>query len=179
MTTQHTHQSSYRERLIEHLFLGELLKLSWLTDGCALEISKPEVDNSGYDVVAEARGILRHIQLKASLLGGATQEQTVQLKLATKPSGCVVWVFFDPDTLKLGPFLYFGGAVPGTPMPSLDELKTAEHTKWNRYAETAQGTKAPRLNLRVLRKPSFTNVSSIEELYQQLFGPAGDPAQLE
>jgi len=42
---QHYLKSSFREKLIEHLFIGELLKLSWLEGGCALEIAKPEVDN--------------------------------------------------------------------------------------------------------------------------------------
>jgi len=45
----HFLNSSYREKLIEHLFVGELLKLSWANKGLSLEVSKPEVDNSGYD----------------------------------------------------------------------------------------------------------------------------------
>ena len=46
---KHSEQSSYREKLIEHLFIGELLKLSWTNGDCQLEVGKPEVDNSGYD----------------------------------------------------------------------------------------------------------------------------------
>src|SRR5690606_26678810 len=102
---QHTHSSSYRERLIEHLFLGELLKVSWLLDSCSLEVSKPEVDNSGYDAIAEARGHVRHIQMKASVEGSKTATHNVHLKLASKPSGCVVWIYFNPDTMQLGPYL--------------------------------------------------------------------------
>lgn len=64
--SQHFLQSSYREKLIEHLFIGELLKYSWAKRGCALAIAKPEVDNGGYDVVAEDRNVVRHIQLKAA-----------------------------------------------------------------------------------------------------------------
>ena len=51
---QHTEKSSFREKLIEHLFIWELLKLSWKKGNCEIEISKPEVDNSGYDLLAEA-----------------------------------------------------------------------------------------------------------------------------
>lgn len=172
MTTQHTHLSSYRERLIEHLFLGELLKLSWHTDGCSLEIAKPEVDNSGYDVVAEAQGIVRHVQLKTSVLGGGTKVQNVHMRLASKPSGCVVWIYFHPDTLQLGPFLYFGGETPGAAMPSLAHRKTAVHSKWSKDADTEAASKAQRPNLRVLPKGSFTRFDTVAELYQQLFGPA-------
>jgi hypothetical protein len=52
VVTQHTENSSYREKLIEHLFVAELLKLSWLHHRCAIEVAKPEVDNSGYDLIA-------------------------------------------------------------------------------------------------------------------------------
>ena len=70
--TQHTDNSSYREKLIEHLFVGELLKLSWQNHDCSLEIAKPEIDNSGYDLIAEVNGLVRHIQLKTSFIGGKT-----------------------------------------------------------------------------------------------------------
>ena len=74
---QHSEHSAYREKLIEHLFVGELLKLSWRLHGCSLEVAKPEVDRSGYDLVAEANGVVRHIQLKASIIGGSTANQAV------------------------------------------------------------------------------------------------------
>ena len=38
--TEHSLHSSYREKLIEHLLIGELLKLSWKTKNFSLEISK-------------------------------------------------------------------------------------------------------------------------------------------
>ena len=161
--TQHTEHSSYREKLIEHLFVGELLKLSWLHHGCSIEIAKPEVDNSGYDIIAEAKGLVRHIQIKTSIIGGKTASQKVHTKLAEKPSGCVVWIYFNEGTMELGPFLYFGGK-PGSPMPSLSEHKVARHTKGNK-----DGFKAERQNLRVLPKRSFKRLDSIEGIYAQLF----------
>jgi len=62
----HSEHSSFREKLIEHLFIGELLKLSWMGFGCTLEVASPEVDNGGYDLIVEDNGVVRHIQLKAS-----------------------------------------------------------------------------------------------------------------
>jgi len=93
--TQHSENSSYRENLIEHLFVTELLKMSWLHHRCSLEVAKPEVDNSGYDLIAETMGLVRHIQLKTSIVGGTTASQKIHTKLAEKPSGCVVWIYFD------------------------------------------------------------------------------------
>ncbi len=161
--TQHTENSSYREKLIEHLFVAELLKLSWLHHSCSLEIAKPEVDNSGYDLIVEAMGTVRHVQLKTSILGGKAAFQKIHTRLAEKPSGCVVWIYIDEKTLDLGPFLFFG-AEAGKPLPSLADRKVARHTKGNK-----DGIKAERQNIRVLPKGSFTKIESIEDLYTQLF----------
>lgn len=40
--------SSFREKLLEHLFVGEILKISWLNGKCDLEIATREVDNQGF-----------------------------------------------------------------------------------------------------------------------------------
>ncbi|MCF6362736.1 MAG: hypothetical protein L3J88_05205 [Gammaproteobacteria bacterium] len=162
--SKHTEQSSYREKLIEHLFVGELLKLSWQNGDCQLEIAKPEVDNSGYDIIAENNNLVRHIQLKASYIGGKTNRQKVHIKLAQKPSGCVVWVYFNEKTLELGPFYYFGGA-PGEPLPDISGAKVARHTKGDQ-----DGYKAERPNIRQLNKGDFIRHDSIQEIYTELFG---------
>ncbi len=161
--SQHTESSSYREKLIEHLFAGELLKLSWLKNGCELEISKPEVDNAGYDLVGEVPGIIRHIQVKTSVIGGSTASQKVHLRLCGKPSGCVVWIYFDETTLTLGPFLYFGAAA-GQRLPAVDGLKVAKHTKGNK-----DGLKAERPNIRVVPKRLFESIPTIDGIYAKLF----------
>lgn len=165
------HQSVYREKLLEHLLLGELLKLSWKRGLADLEISLPAIDRSGYDVLLEAQGIPRHIQLKSSARRATTAVQKIHLDLSRKPSGCVVWTLFDPDTLELGPFLFFGGA-PGTPLPSLEGFRVARHTKGDK-----DGVKAFRPNLREVPKGRFTALPTVEALFEALFGPpATDPS---
>lgn len=161
--SQHYLNSSFREKLIEHLLVGELLKLSWQNGDCSLEVSKPEVDNSGYDIIAEANGVIRHVQLKASYQGATTARQKVHTDLAMKPSGCVLWVYFDEETLSLGPFLLFSNP-PGQPLPSLDGLKVARHTKGN-----AEGEKLKRPAIRVIPKGRFEEIEGVEALYEALF----------
>lgn len=163
-TDLNTHQSVYREQLLEHLLIGELLKHSWLHHDATLEVSQPSIDRAGHDIVLEANGVTRHVQLKTSAQNGTATSQKIHISLARKPSGCVVWVKFDPTTLKLGPFYFYGGA-PGTPMPAIDNLKMAKHTKGN-----AQGVKAERPNLRILPKSRFAPVVGIPDLYDVLFG---------
>ena len=162
---QSQYHSSFREKLIEHLLIGELLKHSWRNGDCSLEISRPEVDRAGYDLVAEHRGCLRHIQLKGAGTGAKAAKQKVHVGLSEKPSGCVVWVFFDHDSLALGPFLFFGGE-PGQSLPDLKSYSVAKHTKAN-----AQGVKAERPNHRDVPKSAFQQLDTIEELWFKLFEP--------
>ena len=161
---QHFIRSSYRERLIEHLFVGELLKHSWLERGCRLEVGRPEVDNSGYDLIVEEDGVIRHLQLKASSREARTAKQNVHTALGIKPSGVVVWIQFDAETLELGPFLVFGGS-SGEPLPDLSGFKVARHTKG-----TAEGIKAERPAIRQVPKSHFTKYESAVEVYEALFG---------
>jgi hypothetical protein len=158
------HQSVYRERLLEHLLVGELLKYSWLHAGATLEVSQPSIDRSGHDVVLEANGVTRHLQLKSSSHVAQTPAQKVHLGVAKKPSGCVVWTRFDRSTMNLGPFLFFGGE-PSLPLPPLDAFKVAKHTKGNN-----DGIKKERPNLRVVRMSQFREIADIPALYVALFG---------
>lgn len=160
---RHTKHSSFREKLIEHLLIGELLKLSWEKYNCQIEISKPEVDNSGYDILVEANNILRHIQLKTSYIGSTTSYQKVHVKLGDKPAGCIVWIYFDVETLSLGPFYYFGSD-RAKPLKSFIGSKVAKHSKGNK-----DGVKAERPNIRVINKGQFKVHNDIESLYNVLF----------
>lgn len=160
----HINESVYRERLLEHLLIGELLKHSWLHHGAELEVSQPSIDRSGHDVVLEANGITRHVQLKASATGAATSVQKIHLGLAKKPSGCVIWMRFNPVDMSFGPFLLFAGK-PGEPLPSLEGFKVAKHTKGN-----AEGIKTERPNIRIVPISKFLRIHSIAELYTELFG---------
>jgi hypothetical protein len=162
--TLDTHQSVYRERLLEHLLIGDLLKYSWLHAGATLEVLQPSIDRSGHDVVLEANGVTRHLQLKSSSHVAKTLAQKVHLGLASKPSGCVVWTRFDRSTMKLGPFLFFG-AEPGLPLPPMDAFKVAMHTKGDK-----SGAKKERPNLRIVRKSQFREIADIPRLYIALFG---------
>lgn len=162
---EHNLYSSYREVLLEHLLSGEVMKHLWLRGNIRIETLKPQVDDAGYDLVLEANGVVRHVQLKSSHAGSSTSDVRVSLHLAKKPSGCVVWLWFDPNTLQLGPYLFFGNA-PGLPLPDIAGFKVAKHAKGN-----AEGVKLERPNMRVIPKNRFESLSSVSELVLRLFGP--------
>ena len=155
--------SSFRENMIEHMFIGELLKLSWKED-CSLEIARSEVDNGGYDLIAELNGIVRHIQLKASSAVAATSRQSININLTRKRSGCIVWILYDEKTLALKSFKFFGGK-PGEPLPSLADAPIGKHTKGN-----SEGVKNERPNIRSISKGKFHDIPNLVQLYRALFG---------
>ena len=171
-TTQDTLFSSYREILIEHLFVGEIMRRLWLRGIAQFEVLKPQVDDSGYDLVLEANGVVRHVQLKSSFDEAATGQVRASLKLLSKPSACLVWVRFDPKTVRLGPFLWFGSA-PGVPIPDITGFKVAKHTRAN-----SMGVKKERPNQRSIPKSRFEMIPDFDALVTKMFGafPVSDPA---
>jgi hypothetical protein len=162
----HSTNSSLREKLLEHIFIGDLLRSLWRQGITDIEVLRAEVDRGGYDLVLEANAcVLRHVQLKSSFRGATTDEVGINVNLATKPSGCVLWIEFDRATLELGPFLWFGGA-PGSPLPPLGS-KVGKHSKGN-----SLGQKKARPAIRIVSRKRFTVFSTIEEVATALFGPA-------
>ena len=43
-------ESSFREKLLEHVFVSELLQEAWLGRGQTMEVLRSEVDAAGYDL---------------------------------------------------------------------------------------------------------------------------------
>jgi hypothetical protein len=140
------------------------MKHLWKRGDWRLEILKPQVDDSGYDLVLEANSIIRHVQRKASFRGSTVRETSINMALATKPSGCVVFLRFDRETLDLGPFAFFGAA-PGKPLPDISALKVARHTKGN-----ALGVKSERPNIRTIPLSKFEKLDTIDQIVTRLFG---------
>lgn len=165
-TEQHSHRSSHRDALLEHLFAGEVMRRLWLRGNWRLEVLKPQVDDGGYDLVIEANRVVRHVQLKASYKGSTIRTSKVNSLLGAKPSGCVVFMWFDSDTLDLGPFGFFGGP-PGERLPDITGFNVARHTKGN-----AQGLKAERPNIRTVPLSAFGRLDSIDAVIDRLFGPS-------
>ena len=161
--------SSLRESIIEYLFVGEILKALWLENTTKVEVLKPQVDDAGYDLVIECKrssennhSSIRHIQLKSSHAGAKTSKVSISEKLGQKPNWCVIWIFFDPKTLRLGPFFWFPQS--GNSTPDMNKLKTTKHTKG-----TATGYKADRPGHHDVPKGKFDELKSIPDVIDKLF----------
>src|ERR1700722_20586259 len=112
----HFENSTLRERIVEHVFVGEALRTLWRYGVDDVELLRSEFDARGYDRVLARGRVVRHIQFKT----GTSKKPgpiSVSLALADKPSGCVLWIRVSRD-LEMKPFFWFGGR-PGDPLPTL------------------------------------------------------------
>lgn len=162
-TSAHSQDSSLREQALGHGFLAELLGLMWRDGRRDIEVLKSEVDRAGYDIVLEANGIIRHVQLKSSFIGSKVREVSVSTKLLTKPGGCVIWLEFDSDSLAIKKYLWFGGEA-GFALPELG-AKVSRHSKAN-----SKGQKLERPMHRVVGKGRFEPLPDINLLANGMFG---------
>ena len=146
------------EKLMEHIFLAEVLQECWFQRRQIIEVLRAEVDAAGYDIVLEAASKIRHVQLKASRQGGKTSKQTINTRLVDRVGGCVVWIAYQVDEEK-------GRA----------DLK---YRWWD--SETQDLPKTPgrnthtgkeRPNTFVLRKSDFELIGETGTLVDRLFGP--------
>ncbi len=159
--------STSREALVEHVFVAEVLQEAWFGREQLVEVLRSEVDAAGYDIVFECGLITRHVQLKASDAGGKTSRQTINTRLAEKPSGCLVWVVYRervPDHRLELSYLWFGGT-PGQPLPDLGQVVGRNPR-----------SKTLRPGTRVVSRARFEPVTSTAALVERLFGPAGHPS---
>jgi hypothetical protein len=163
---EESHSSSdsvLREKIVEHLFIGQLLRLIWSEGIRDIEVLKPEVDRAGYDIVVAVNGIVRHIQLKAMRKGGKRTRVDLSTRLTERRGGCVVWLVVDEASFELGPF-YWLGSEPHLPLV-LNSERVGRHTKGN-----AKGEKLERPMMRTLNRGDFTQFESMSELKKVLFG---------
>jgi hypothetical protein len=161
-TSNYIH-STLRERIVEHVFVGDALRLLWTRGVTDVEVLRSEFDAGGYDLVMSYKKIVRHIQLKTTLVDGKAAKINASLKLMEKPSGCIIWIFVT-SKLELHHYLWLGSA-PGQPLRDIEKLKLAKHTKGN-----AQGEKAERPQHRVVPRALFVELGSLDEVLEHLFG---------
>lgn len=75
----HSEHSSYREKLLEHLFIGAVLRHLWCQGITSAEFLRPEVDNGGYDLEIASNTVIRYIQLEV-LIQDVTGVQVLSLQ---------------------------------------------------------------------------------------------------
>lgn len=159
--------STLIEKALEHQLTGAIMA-RLLLRGQRYELLHGVCDRDGYDVVIEAGGVMRHIQLKAVVQGGKRASFSLSTRLATKPSGCAIWINWDPTTISFTDFRFFG-AGPGQPLPHLGD-RIPRNSRAN-----SKGAKGARPDHREIPAGRFMRLRDLDELVDQLFGRTPRP----
>jgi hypothetical protein len=164
MSTHNAHfeQSTLRERIVEHVFVGEALRTLWRLGVRDVEVLRSEFDAHGYDLVLDRGRVVRHIQFKTGTQKRPTRV-SIGLSLAEKPSGCVVWIKVSAD-LEMGPYFYFGAAA-GEPLPAIADFEIPRRATHNK-----EGVRPERQNHRLVPAARFIEFSDLEALLRRLLG---------
>lgn len=163
----HFRNSTLRERIIEHVFVGDALRTLWHQGVVDVEVLRSEFDAHGYDLVMARGRTVRHIQFKTGTTPKPGQVSVSQA-LAEKPSGCVIWIRVTAD-LGMGPFFWFGGT-PGEPLPPI-----ADYPHPLRPTHTKAGLRPPRQNHRTVPAAAFHRLDALPEVLGALFGNLSSP----
>ena len=158
----HSTHSTLRERIVEHVFVGEALRALWRRGITDVEGLRSEFDAHGYDLVMGRGPIVRHIQFKTGVRDKPSPV-SVARALAEKPSGCVIWICVTLD-LVIGPFWWFGGE-PGEPLPSLSGFASPK-----RIGRNKAGERPARANHGKVPTRYFRRVDGIDAILETLFG---------
>lgn len=164
----HSTHSTLRERIVEHVFVGDALRTLWKRDITDVEVLRSEFDAHGYDLVMARGSIVRHIQFKTGIQDKPSPV-SVARALAEKPSGCVIWICVTLD-LVIGPFWWFGGN-PDEPLPDLLGFKNPKRNGRNKA-----GDRPPRIKHSNVPARYSQRIDGIEAMLETLFGPLPDGA---
>jgi hypothetical protein len=153
----HHEKSSLREKIVEHVFIGDALREFWRSRIVDVEILRSEFDAFGYDLVLERGPITRHIQLKAGL--NKPDRVGIAEALATKKSGCLIYIQISGE-LDLESFYWFGSE-PNAPLPTLTRYPLRRKTT---------GARSPRQGHRTLPGTAFQGPFTLHQLLDKLLG---------
>jgi len=162
MADQNSTHSTLRERVVEHVFVGEALRTLWRHGVINVEVLRPEFDAHGYDLVMARGRIVRHIQFKTGR-GKKPGDISIARSLASKPAGCVIWIRVSA-ALDMGPFFWFGGSVR-EPLPGIEAFAVPLRATHNK-----KGERPPRHNHREIPATLFEELSTLDDVLVRLLG---------
>lgn len=147
--------SHYREKVLEHTFIAELLQhCAFARPGrLKVDVLHAEVDEGGYDLVLMAKGRTRHVQLKSTVVGASKKQVRVNAVLANYAEWCVIWFDWrvsDVGCLDLS-YRWLDSESPG----ELDH-RVDESGNWNLTPTNFEGSeKGPSLDIQAITTRLF------------------------
>jgi hypothetical protein len=160
----HYQHASLRERIVEHVFVGDALRELWNMGIADVEVLRSEFDAYGYDLVMSHQNVVRHIQFKASTRSRPGRV-SISRSLFEKPSGCVVWINVSAN-LTLETFYWLGGKL-GKPLAASNGLRAAKGRR------NKDGKRIERRNHVYVPTADFEPIPTLSAVLEKLFGRLG------
>lgn len=140
----HLH-SSLREKIVEHVFVGEALRALWRRGVFDVEVLRTEFDAHGYDLVMGRGKVVRHIQFKTGV-----RDRPRRISIASAlDMRCFYWL----------------GAGPEEPLPALGDRPP------KRIGRTVEGIRPLREKHRMINGSAFRKIDTMGGILETLFGP--------
>jgi hypothetical protein len=160
--------SSYRESLLEAIFVSDLIQAAWRGGYSPVELAHAFVDFQGYDLIATCGPVTRHIQLKAL----RSPRITLHKALLEKPSACCI--LLRPTVIGEGiamKYRFFGGE-PGEALEFPADARVAKRS--TPAVRDGEMIKPERANHVIVPRSLFEPQSdaSMSDLLPLLFGDA-------
>lgn len=162
-TAAHSEHSVLREKIIEHLFVGNVLRVLWRSSIMDVEVMRSEFDAHGYDLVITHGGLVRHVQLKSGLQAKPGRISLAR-SLASRPSGCAIWLGLDP-ALEIQRYWWLGAKKPGDALVFGPTVKIAK-----RNGRQSNAARPDRKNHVVPRAKDWVELNSLSGCINQLLG---------
>lgn len=163
LNSAHAEHSVLREKIIEHLFVGQVLRALWRSEVRDVEVMRSEFDAHGYDLVITHGGLVRHLQLKTGLQAKPGRIGIAR-SLASRPSGCAIWLGLN-DALEIRGYWWLGADRPGDPLVFGSAVKVAK-----RIGRQANAHRPDRKNHVVPAAKDWVELKGLAGCINQLLG---------
>ena len=161
-------RSTYRESLLEAIFVSELVQVAWVLGYEDVEVARAFVDFKGYDLIATSGDITRHIQLKGVRQPRIKMHRGIELK----ESGCCVLLRPRASGKRIEMRYQYFGPSPGGRLVFADDVKVAKGAHW--VKRDGKTVKPEKENHVVVPRSRFSPAepAHMEDLIPLLLGPA-------
>ncbi len=153
--------STYRERLVEHLFIADIMQAAWLAGERKVVVARAEIDAWGYDLLLSCDGKVQPVQLKSSAKVGRITVNKALFALG----GFVVLAapFVVPEnTVRLRYRIF-----RASPENAVG-LLPANYTRWTRDKK-GRAIRKPRPGHCKIQRSKFSREVTARELFDELF----------
>lgn len=93
--------SNFRESMVEHRFIAELMEYCWQRDFFDIQVLHSEIDDSGYDLVVSIKNNTSFLQLKVTSEESRVCEFPIHQNLVSKPNAFILLIEYEKSNISI------------------------------------------------------------------------------